>query len=111
MIICIIYLILKESIGKRTPRGYSLRFHLHPSVQVSLLQNGNAALLRLPSGLGWRFVAEGGTMSLAESIYLGGLDEVRRSEQIVLSGLFEPVDPSGVTAKVKWALKKVPKRS
>ena len=104
-------LILKESIGKRTPRGYSLRFHLHPSVQVSLLQNGNAALLRLPSGLGWRFVAEGGTMSLAESIYLGGLDEVRRSEQIVLSGLFEPVDPSGVTAKVKWALKKVPKRS
>ena len=104
-------LILKESIGKKTPRGFSLRFHLHPSVQVSLVQNGNAALLRLPSGIGWRFVAEGGTMSLAESIYMGGQEEVRRSEQIVLSGLFEPIDPEGITAKVKWALKKVPKRS
>ena len=50
-------------------------------------------------------------MSLAESIYMGGQEEVRRSEQIVLSGLFEPIDPEGITAKVKWALKKVPKLS
>ncbi|MCZ6453204.1 MAG: heparinase II/III family protein [Alphaproteobacteria bacterium] len=100
-----------EGDGKRPPRGFALRFHLHPSVQASLVQNGSAVLLRPPSGVGWRLVAEGGTVSLAESVYLGGNDEIRRSEQIVVSGVFDPPDGDGAIARVKWALKKVPKKT
>jgi uncharacterized heparinase superfamily protein len=104
-------LMVQEGDGKRPPRGYALRFHLHPSVQASLLQNGSAVLLRPPSGVGWRLMAEGGTVSLAESVYLGSGDEIRRSEQIVVSGIFDPPDNDGAIARVKWALKKVPKKA
>ena len=103
--------ILQEGDAKRPPRGYALRFHLHPSVQASLVQNGNAVLLRPPSGIGWRLMAEGGTVSLAESVYLGSNDEIRRSEQIVVSGVFDPPDHDGAIARVKWALQKVLKNS
>ena len=87
--------------------GFALRFHLHPGVQASLVQNGTAVLLRLPGGTGWRLIAEGGTLSLAESVYLGSAGEVRRSEQIVVSGVIEAGSPA---ARVKWALKRVTKK-
>jgi uncharacterized heparinase superfamily protein len=102
---------LQERDAKKPPRGFALRFHLNPSVQASLVQNGSAVLLRPPSGAGWRLKAEGGTVSLAESVYLGGNDEIRRSEQVVVSGAFDPADADGTIARVKWALKKVPKKT
>ena len=77
---------------------------------MSLVQNGKTALLRPPSGVGWRLIAEGGVLSLSESVYLGSNDEIRRSEQIVVSGVFEPPDKNGAIARVVWALKKVPKK-
>jgi uncharacterized heparinase superfamily protein len=81
---------------------------LHPTVQASLVQNGSAVLLRLPSGAGWRLIAEGGTLSLAESVYLGTADDVRRTEQVVVSGT---LDTDTAAARVKWALKKVAKKA
>jgi len=104
-------IMVQESEAKRPSRGYALRFHLPPSVQASLVQNGSAVLLRPPSGVGWRLKAEGGTVSLAESVYLGGNDEIRRSEQVVVSGAFDPPNGDGTIARVKWALKKVPKKA
>ena len=92
----------------RPAKGFALRFHLHPSVQASLVQNGSSVLLRLPSGTGWRLIAEGGTVSLAESVYLGESENVRRSEQIVVSGALEA---GASAARVKWAFKRVPKKS
>jgi uncharacterized heparinase superfamily protein len=92
----------------RPARGFALRFHLHPTVQASLVQNGSAVLLRLPSGAGWRLIAEGGTLSLAESVYLGTAEDVRRTEQVVVSGT---LDNSTDAGRVKWALKKVPKKT
>ena len=68
-----------------TPQPFTLRFHLHPDVQASLQQDGEAVLLRLRSGGGWRLRADGARLSLEESIYLGGA-EPRRSEQVVLTG-------------------------
>lgn len=56
-------------------------------------------------------MAEGGTVSLAESVYLGSNDEIRRSEQIVVSGVFDPPDHDGAIARVKWAPQKVLKNS
>ena len=80
--------------------GYAVRFHLHPQVQASLQQDGEAVLLRLPSGAGWRLRADGAKMSLEESIYLGGADQ-RRCEQVVLTGY-----PDG-PQHVKWAITRV----
>ena len=80
-------------------RRFIVRFHLHPAVKATLAQSGQAVLMRLPSGRAWRLRASGAGMGLAESIYLGEIGRVRRSEQIVLVG---QVPMEGTT--VKWAL-------
>jgi uncharacterized heparinase superfamily protein len=86
---------------------FAVRFHLHPEVTASLAQGGNAALLRLPKGGGWRLHAGGARLDLEQSIYLGRGGEIRRSQQVVLSGLCEA---QGM--KVKWALRRIePKHS
>ena len=80
-------------------RRFIVRFHLHPTVQGTLAQSGQAVLMRLPSGRGWRLRACGAGIGLAESIYLGEEGRQRRTEQIVLVG---QVPAEG--AAVKWAL-------
>ncbi len=83
-----------------TPQPFTLRFHLHPDVNASRQQDGEAVLLRLRSGGGWRLRADGARMSLDESVYLGG-HEPRRSEQVVLTGYADGPQ------QVKWAISKV----
>lgn len=80
---------------------YTLRFHLHPRVQASLAQDGNAVFLRLPSGSGWRLRLSGGMTSLADSIYLGQAGHMRRTTQILVQGA---VSPEGTL--IKWALQR-----
>jgi uncharacterized heparinase superfamily protein len=80
-------------------RRFIVRFHLHPTVKATLAQSGQAVLMRLPSGRGWRLRASGAGIGLAESIYLGENGRQRRTEQIVLVG---QVPAEG--AAVKWAL-------
>ena len=80
-------------------KRFIVRFHLHPSVKATLAQSGQAVLMRLPSGRGWRLRASGAGIGLAESIYLGEEGRLRRTEQIVLVG---QVPAEG--ASVKWAL-------
>ena len=87
-------------IGEGSGR-YAIRFHLHPRVQANLVQDGSAALLRLPSGLGWRLRASAGALVLADSIYLGRHGEMKRAQQVVISGLIEGRDMT-----VKWALRR-----
>ena len=82
------------------PQPYTLRFHLHPDVSVSLQQDGEAVLLRLPSGGGWRLRADGARLGLEDSLYLGG-PTPRRCEQVVLTGSQD--EPQ----HVKWAITKV----
>jgi uncharacterized heparinase superfamily protein len=86
-------------------QGFAIRFHLHPEAQASLAQDGTTALIRLPSGLGWRLRAQGAVMNLAESIYLGR-GELRKSQQVVLDG---HVGSTGAT--VKWALRREGKKA
>lgn len=76
---------------------FTVRFHLHPSVKASVAQGGSSVLLRLPSGTGWRFRATGGIANLQESVYLGVRGEIRRTEQIVISGATQ----HGF-AQIKW---------
>ncbi|MCW5749451.1 MAG: heparinase II/III family protein, partial [Alphaproteobacteria bacterium] len=83
-------------------RKFAIRFHLHPDVKASLAQSGASALLRLPSGQGWKVRASGATMTLADSVWLGDGRRIRRTAQIALVG---GLGPDG--AKVKWAFTKV----
>jgi uncharacterized heparinase superfamily protein len=77
---------------------FVVRFHLHPAVRASVVQEGNGVLLRLPGGAGWRFRASGGVIALQESVYLGGGYDVKRTEQIVVSSATQ----QGM-GQVKWA--------
>jgi uncharacterized heparinase superfamily protein len=90
----------EDAVEAPTPQPFTLRFHLHPDVNASLQQDGEAVLLRLRTGGGWRLRADGARMSLEESIYLGG-PEPRRSEQVVLTGFADGPQ------QVKWAISKV----
>jgi uncharacterized heparinase superfamily protein len=90
----------EDAVEAPTPQPFTLRFHLHPDVNASLQQDGEAVLLRLRSGGGWRLRADGARMSLEESIYLGG-PEPRRSEQVLLTGYADGPQ------QVKWAISKV----
>jgi uncharacterized heparinase superfamily protein len=95
----------EDTLTGRPGASFVIRFHLHPAVQVSLTQDGNAALLRLPSGLGWRLRAQGAQMSLADSVYLTR-EQQRKTQQIVLSG---HVGTHG--ASVRWAIRREGKRA
>ncbi|MEQ9641392.1 MAG: heparinase II/III family protein [Alphaproteobacteria bacterium] len=83
-------------------RAVALRFHLHPGVQASLVQGGQVVLLKTASGNGWRFRCAGGELALEESIYLGQIDTIRRTEQIVLRVVIDGEAPT-----FKWALQRV----
>jgi len=85
-------------------RRFSIRFHLHPRVQASLIQEGAAVLMRLPNGSGWRFRASGGRIGLSDSVFLGDRGVVKRTEQIVVEG------KASAGTSVKWALQAIPKK-
>jgi len=80
---------------------FMVRFHLHPSVHASQAQGRTSVLLKLGNGAGWKFQASGGTITLQESVYLNGNGEVRRCNQIVVSG---PLHGDG--AQIKWRFHK-----
>jgi uncharacterized heparinase superfamily protein len=82
---------------KRTGHPFAVRFHLHPDIQASIVRDGEAVLLRTGKGKGLTFHAGGATLSLEESVYMGHGD-IRRSEQIVLSGVL-----GAEGAVIKWA--------
>ena len=80
---------------------FALRFHLHPGVQANLLQTGDAVLLRLPKGGGWRLRLRGAELALEDGVYLGERGKPRRGQQIVARGTTE-----AGAATVKWALRR-----
>lgn len=89
---------------KSLGRAFAVRFHLHPEVHASLVQDGSACLLKLPSGQGWQLRVAGGTLDLNESIYVGRAGERRRTEQAVITGAIGPDETI-----VRWALRRIPK--
>jgi uncharacterized heparinase superfamily protein len=85
------------------PNGLAVavRFHLHPDVRAGLIQNGTAILIQTPKGGGWRFQAAGASLDLADSVYLGQPDVVRRTQQIILG-----TRTDRQRTVVKWAMKR-----
>jgi uncharacterized heparinase superfamily protein len=94
----------EDRLTGRAGQSFAIRFHLHPNVQASLTQDGNAVLLRLPGGIGWRLRTQGAVLSIAESIYLGS-GSTRKTRQVVLDG---HVGTNG--AIVKWAIRRETKK-
>lgn len=88
----------EDSIEAPMPQPFAIRFHLHPSVSVSLQQDGAGVLLRTPASGGWALRADGARLALEESVY-AGRDERRRTQQVVLSG-----GPADGPCVVKWAI-------
>ncbi len=66
--------------------SFALRFHLHPSVKASRLQDSHGAMLMLPNKEVWTFSAYEDRIELEESVYLAGTDGPRRTTQIVIYG-------------------------
>jgi uncharacterized heparinase superfamily protein len=95
----------EETLTGRPGAKFTLRFHLHPALAVSLDERDGAALIRLPSGARWHLRAAGAEMSLGESIYLGS-GRPRQTHQVMLSGA---VESGGST--IRWALRRAPQRS
>ena len=75
---------------------FALRFHLHPSVKASRLQDSHGAMLMLPNKEVWTFNAYEDRIELEESVYLAGNDGPRRTLQIVIYGRARKV------ARVQW---------
>ena len=83
---------------------YVLRFHLHPSVKATLSQDGETVMLVLANRTAWRFAAKGGVIDLTDSVYLAGLPQPRRTQQIVLKGVIGRHD------RINWAFKRLARR-
>jgi uncharacterized heparinase superfamily protein len=79
----------------------AVRFHIHPRVMVSTIQDGSEALLRLPNGVGWRFCLSGGALELDNSIYLGEGTRPRKTKQLVITA---PLHQNHHT--IKWAIQR-----
>ena len=87
-----------------TPKEAVIRFHLHPKVSATILQKGSAALLRPPTGGGWRLISDGG-VALEDSIYFGAGGSAQRTSQIVVRRSLEDVRSSG-ELKIRWAIRR-----
>ncbi len=79
---------------------FSIRFHLHPRISVSLMQDERGAALTLPSGERWQFTASGAALEIEESIFLADPIFRRRCLQIVLTGPCYPLP------NVEWSFRK-----
>lgn len=66
--------------------GFAIRFHLHPAIEVSPTADGQAAILRTPSGAVWQFRCRGGVLSVEESVWIDGRGRPQATEQVVVSG-------------------------
>ena len=62
-----------------------VRFHLHPSLKASLVQNGRVVMLVLPNREVWQFEAQDCAAKLEESIYFAATGNRAPTVQIVLA--------------------------
>jgi len=89
----------EDQIYGKTGVRFDARFHLHPNIQATVIQDGHGVLIKPHRGKGWKFSAAAFALALEDSVYFDAPQRRRRCQQIVLSGLTEA---SGTT--VKWRL-------
>ncbi|MFC4293811.1 heparinase II/III family protein [Novosphingobium tardum] len=96
-------------VGRRGRRGkvaFAIRFHLAPGVEPFLSEDGQGAALQLPDGSHWQFRsgggAEGGELSIDDSLWADGQGRPVGTRQLVIQGL---VSRGG--GSFSWLLKKM----
>lgn len=77
--------------------AYAIRFHLHPRIAASALDQGHAALLLAPTGAQVVFEAGGLPVSIEESIFFAGPEGPRPCAQLVVTGNAADI------AEVSWS--------
>lgn len=92
---------LSASLTPHKPLDVSIRLHLHPKVNVSLIREGQEALLMMANGTGWRFRHSGGVLALEDSLYLGQGYKPRKTKQLVIYGQL-----IALQEKFKWGVTK-----
>lgn len=80
----------EDRLQGQSGHGYVLRFHLHPTVEASIVPavalSEPVIRLRLADGQIWLFAGGGHQPAIEESIYFGLAGQGRPSRQIVLAG-------------------------
>jgi uncharacterized heparinase superfamily protein len=88
--------------GNAANRGgkdsFAVRFHLHPNVRASVVNDRRAVLMELPDGESWEFETDGPEVAIEESILLSDSRGNRATEQIVIYGRVQQ------TPNVSWRL-------
>jgi len=79
---------------------YAVRFHLHPSVEVTSTADGRGALLRVRGHKAWQFRCRGGELGIEESLWIDGSAVPHETVQLVIGGE-SPAD--GMT--ISWEFK------
>ena len=63
---------------------FALRFHLHPAIKASRLNDAHGVMLVLPNREVWTFETPDDRVELEDSVFLAGSDGARRTVQIVV---------------------------
>jgi uncharacterized heparinase superfamily protein len=86
--------------GAATP--FALRFHLGPDViALPVLADEDAAELRLPGGVCWRFACRGGALSVEDSLWIDGEGRAAATRQLVVTG-----EAGAGGASLSWAFER-----
>jgi len=91
---------------------FTLRFHLHPDVIVTLAQDQNSALIIQPGGVGWRLRTDNGPLTIEKSVYFGAGYRGQETHQITIHGAaFADGDGEAKPNRVRWSLRRLEKRN
>lgn len=92
---------LTDRMGLGKINDVTIRFHLHPRVLVSGIEDNQSVVLTLPAGSVWHFHGVGATLKIEPSVYLGAGLKPQPSKQLVLT-----TQMTTSTTQVKWALQR-----
>ncbi len=83
--------------GRNAADDYAIRFHLHPSVKASRLNDARSVMLMLQNREVWIFEAADDRVDLEDSVFLAASDGPRRTAQIVIRQHLRDAD------SVRWS--------
>jgi len=93
---------------RRDQVPFSIRFHVHPTVRVSLSQDNASALLVVNGRAGWRFRTDGGQVFLEDSVYLAaGTTPVKTQQLVIYGDAFCDSDGESRSNRVRWSFRKL----
>ena len=106
-----LYVPLGSTPLRRDEIPFTIRFHLHPTVKVTLAQDQKSALLIQAGSVGWRLRTDGGPLTIEPSFYLGYGSKPVKTEQLVIHGsAFGDSDGETRSNRVRWSLSRLEAR-